>query len=739
MSGTGSSIFVFIPYLLQFFRSRAFGCGLFLGVGFGAGVLKAANSTPWQQPAFSARYLVELDPNQKSGNVAWVRICLPDSKWAEGKVIAYNDQGVMVGADLIVSSPKEPVLIRFDCSSQSRQYYLYLGAAGAGGPAWDSAAGVLLEARRGDGKPYYQGADLIAAWNNSPEVLGRSLLNGIFDGGSRFGVLDNIFSHYLGWFDLAKPSQVQVSITATDSTFVLVDGKPVAAWPGKHHFGEGQRGKFRGSVDLQGGLHTIDYYNAYISRVNAWPLLCSLAVKVGEGQWMVAAGNEGFFRPLVHSHVLSYQAESPSVAALAGVGMTPAPALAFDWEVIDQSVLGPDTADAGFIALRLSGYGTDLPGIWSWQFDDGASAEGATVEHLFLRPGVRMVTVGLKNGSGELGTLKAQINVHPNWVAMTTHRPTLVPGQRDQVLGRNLAALPPGDLLSCLRMFEVYEDSEALLKILPAVEAHLGEISDTDLHFVAKTADYLGSWEIRKKVEAEHLWQALIDRLSTGPDLSVNKLPLNTARLHLATLLLENSDQLDETGKMIAAIDPSGLAPGDTVNLQLLIGELALAKGDLEGAKKKLLSLTPTGRGDELDVRSTFRRTANLDQASSYLDRQEFEAAARILSDLQSANPIDTLSGDYALLHIRLLADRGEKTAAYYLAKRILPLIDTLSLRDQFLFKMIDLAMFQGNQELAAKSALELTTRFPYSEETAESSKNGGQPCWVNNSSLALF
>ena len=363
-------------------------CGILLLIGALARADIPLQAPPlpaneWNVSTAPARFVIELDQPDKPAPLTWVQLGLPNPNWASTIMRVFTEKGVAVGSDLLWSAPGEPATLIFDSSSGAQRYYVYVGS---NWPAlhFDTArAGVILESRAGDGKTIDHLPDMLQAWNQSTTINGRAIVPGLFEGGNRFGPPDNVLEHFQGWFNMANAGHLQLAAISTDASFVLVDGKEVTEWPGRHDFHPGLGGQYQGGVDLAAGIHSIDYYNAYVSSNENHPLLCCLAAKGGSlANWTMLMPDSNFFLPSARAHVSDYQLQINAPTTSTGGDVA---AYAIEWANNGQSVIAPDVTDIGFISMQLSCL--PIQGTVTWTFDDGATAVGDRVQHLFPRRG----------------------------------------------------------------------------------------------------------------------------------------------------------------------------------------------------------------------------------------------------------------------------------------------------------------------------------------------------------------
>jgi len=669
----------------------------------------------WPVPSAPARIIIEPEEYGPK-SIASTELYLPDPKWATMPFHVFTEQGIPVGSSLLWTAPGEPVTLLFDSSAGARHYHVYVGSNSPAKPLGDAKGGVLLEARKGDGTSINHLNDMLRAWNQSQTVLGRTLVAGIFEGGNRFGPQDNFFEHFQGWFDVTASENLQIALMSAGASFVLVDGKEVVEWPGIHdRWYKASDGPPRGAIDLPAGPHCLECYYAYVSSDGAVPAACYVAVKGGPiDQWTMLTSDNTFIRPVAHDHPVRYELRPNLPGNPPGAV---APALAMTWTNVEQSVINTDLPDIGLVALQLSCL-DPVTGTVLWTFDDGSTAQGQRVKHLFLRPGIRTVHVDLMNGAKRVASLDQTINVHFDWVHLAWLDSKIYPEQESDVLSRDPTAMSVSDLVSCFGLFGNYMKTDELLKLLPAVCAKINQVTEHDLPYLKDAALVLVRDDWAHPTEETQLLRALIERSASVTEPKPATVAVaSECRLALARLILNATDHTDEVRALISAINLPSLVGDEPRAMRVLKADLALVSGDLAGAKAQYQTLSSAP--SDLDVRSSIRATAAISQARAFIDRKDFDAAEDTLNDVVWQFPLEKISPEWALVRLRLYQEENHTAEGFLWAKRLLPVL-TDGGRSELLFRIAELAFAQGDVNLAHKALAELLTKHPYSQEAAE-------------------
>lgn len=84
----------------------------------------------------------------------------------------------------------------------------------------------------------------------------------VYLGGNKLGNTNNSLNLYRGIIRIDKPGTYTFHTASTDASFLLIDGKLIAQYPGRHWIGPAQTGRFKGTVELSAGNHRFEYYHA---------------------------------------------------------------------------------------------------------------------------------------------------------------------------------------------------------------------------------------------------------------------------------------------------------------------------------------------------------------------------------------------------------------------------------------------------------------------------------------------
>ncbi len=249
---------------------------------------------------------------------------------------------------------------------------------GAGPPkgAWVPRQGLVFATiKRPEGDNPKTVADFQQLMAASTESYGARYQQRISDGHNPFGPSDLYISFYKGWIRIPKDGTYRFCTASNEASFSFLDGKPLIHWPGRHTSERGARGEFNQKVELKAGLHYLEYYHEEV-----------LLKQVAFLGWSPPGSQKGHYAaipgnlyPLPHS------------AAVTGYDSVDGPLVTFVPAYIDTIWPDPGVRARGqYTRVRLA---VEVPGsfpkgtVFGWDFGDGQSAEGASVDHLYLSMG----------------------------------------------------------------------------------------------------------------------------------------------------------------------------------------------------------------------------------------------------------------------------------------------------------------------------------------------------------------
>jgi len=655
----------------------------------GTAALGATNA--WPSPAAGGRLRIEKASDSPwPAKVGEVELCPCRTNPVYYSI--FTTDGKPVGAQTYWSAPYEPIKIHFDTSSGQTSYDLYLEpTAPTRLLAWKPEAGVLLETRQCQKGPLDTWPQVRRLLTQAATVYGRSYVPNIFLGVNPHGPSGYYVAVFSAFFTAPQGGDYGFATASSDASYLEVDGRVVAEWLGRHDAWGGVRAEHRGIVRLAAGVHRLQYvqiqFDGRSAAVAAWN-------PPGQKQFVVMP--PAAFAPVARFRATSYEP-----------GPGPTNALYFDWRSIEHNLVD----DLAWVKVRFRVLSPQERRTHRWRFDDGAEATGASVEHLFVRPGNRRVTLEALDGSRRVAVAAATVRVEPHWAQMQEWRPELFAAQKRELLARDLQAAPLADLVAIAHLAARVEDDQLLARVAQVCLRRQSEFSSTQadlfytlgLHFVGRgnPGDELAEKALRVALPLSANTTALHDRV----------------RLRLAAVLVECGGSLDEAQSLLKAMGTTTLSAEDHRLRQLLLADALAAQGEVDKARAAYHAVGARVAPARKDAQ--VKRLARLEGANHLLRRGELEDAERILRQMEFDDPLERLSLDTGLPLIRVYLARGETRRALAHCQRRARGAAEHPQAPELYYALAEAGFAAGQPAPAQAAVRKLLREFPYSEAAA--------------------
>ena len=128
-------------------------------------------------------------------------------------------------------------------------------------PAAEQKSGLLHLYKEFKGEAVHSLQQFQRLWRNSLRMR-AGWEKRLYLGGNKLGNARHSLNLYRGIIRISRPGRYTFHTASTDASFLLIDGKEIARYPGNHWIGPAQTGRFKGDVELSAGLHRIEYFHA---------------------------------------------------------------------------------------------------------------------------------------------------------------------------------------------------------------------------------------------------------------------------------------------------------------------------------------------------------------------------------------------------------------------------------------------------------------------------------------------
>ena len=621
-----------------------------------------------------------------------------DGKGAEIRVFTVS--GTPVGHELLWAAEGEPTEILFDTSSGEPVYLAYLAAKTTNAPpAWQRSAGLVLETRHYDPEAAGDWKDPRTLWSRPAKVLGRSLVTQIHHGVHPHGPTRAFASHYKGTLNVANAGDYDFATVSDDASYLLVNGHTVASWPGDHVVHPGRRAQHHGRVRLKAGRQKIEYYNVQ-----------------DQTQFSVSAA----WRPPGSQifEIIPEQAFA-GVTRFDGVGLEVRPGLppdiGFQWKVHNHSLVD----DMALVNVRFRVMADASTRKVQWVFDDGTRASGPEIEHLFPASGLRTVRVELLDGKERIAARTQTVRVHPRWTQRPDWPEPLLKKQRADLMQRDLSAMPVADLVALVKFAERIEDRPMLDRLGGAC------LDRSKEEFSAETADafyrlgfHYQHPEVRRYAPAEKALRLAAELSEDGSQARA------TAKVHLAGFLIHCREQADAAQLVMKSIDEAKLGSMEARLKRIFEGDALLCQGHAGAARRAYAAVGLVGGADTTE--QALRRRARLETAKDYVRRGEYDAAERMVREIEWEAPTERINTETGLVLIRAHLGRREFTFARAHCRRLLHAAPMDTHRPEILLRLTEACLALKQHGPAQETLRRLLDEHPYSEAAARAKDQWG-------------
>jgi len=654
---------------------------------------RPARAQPWLVPGAQNRIRIERDPKaERPADTGQVRLYPHAEEAGKVKIRLFTGSGVPVGYEVLWSAQGDPPKLLFDTSHGESPILAYLGGQTTNvPPRWESSAGVVLETRPYKAEEAGSWKDPRTLWTRPAEVLGRSLVREIHHGIHLHGPTRDFMSYYKGYLTIGAAGEYGFATMSDDASFLLINGHTVAAWPGLHNVHGGRRAQHRGRVRLKRGRQKIEYFNvqdgAEFSVTAAWQ---------PPGKKHFQPIPEAAFVPITRWQVTRFETR-PGLPTDIG----------FTWNMISHAMVD----DMALVNVEFNVVAPESKRTFRWTFDDGTQAQGSEVHHCLPRAGIRTVELEMLDGGRRTARCARQIRVHPRWPQRNLWPPPVFQKQKADLMARDLSRTPVHDLAYVVKLAERIED-RALLNVLGV--ACLKRRKD----FTSETADvfyrlgfHFQHAQVRRYDLAE---QALRQALALSEEGSSLR---QQAGLHLAGFLVHCREQADVGRHLLESLDAAKLSAADARLRRIFEGDALLCLGHAGAARRAYAAVGPPAEAD--DHEPSLRRRARLETAKDYVGRGEFDAAERLVREIEWESPVTRVDTETGLVMIQAHIGRKEYPFAVAHCRRLLHAAPMDTHRPQVLLKLVESALGLGHREQAQEALDKLLQEHPYSEAAA--------------------
>jgi tetratricopeptide (TPR) repeat protein len=655
----------------------------------------------WHNRLFGARAALTVE-KVEGATEAWAEIGTRTEPGTSAPALAVVDAaGTPVPFRVVAMGPGDRVVVAFRMT-QLLNYYVYLnpvtGAPGETAPAqqWEPHSGVLLRTfkwglERADLDTLDGFRALVRA---SKHMYGGGYRDAIFQGPNPYGPSDRYVSIFTAYLPITEPGRYQFATNSDDASLLYVDDTLVAQYLGRHG-AAATYGQRNGAIELAAGVHRLDYYHA---EDTGWQACVAGWKKPGDRFFSLIP--KGAFVPIVYARVRQY--DTPD-------GVVP------DFACRVSEVYASEDGTMALVGVRFDAVPSGVldPGAYRWTFGDGESAEGKTVEHVYLAQGIVPVTLEILDKQGPQQTVRHWVGVW-HLEESNTGNPERTRAGFEQVLAAYSLGAQPTAALETLCAF--YKGDRTMdSRRMPICQELVKRLKGTDLpKALAYSFELAGLYEalapgrtvqVRRDIYASIIERAADEALKAR------------AHLMLGEVLLfydQNATEAIEHFRCVRDL----ACPDDVRRLAAIrIGDAHLELGQVQQAREAYLAV-PVSDAD--------RRNAAILSEGYGLSVERSLAEGKCDDALETINtwewrlPEVKLAGYSSLLRVRVALKQGRTREVERYCRLIIDVLVEDAYKPEAYAALIRVLLQAGDTAKAAKRYEELRTNFPLSREARE-------------------
>jgi tetratricopeptide (TPR) repeat protein len=615
--------------------------------GFFAFPLISSGSESWWDESFSCRrkFVVEQDSFKSARTDTAVASFYTYGRLENSArdIRVLDSRANPVPFQVMFFHPDLYCIVAFRHSPGEKNYWIYHGNKNAKKLdfTWMPKAGLLLTTykREGDIAPNWT-AMRRAFRNGPPHPFGAGYRDLIFDGLNPYGSSVDFISRYLAYFFADREGEYRFCTASDDASFLLVDEKLVADWPGWHDAGGGVYGQHYGTIELKKGIHKLTYYHLQGGDQTA-----CVAGWQKPGDRHVSLMPPDAFVPVLRTNCLLFEIRGQTVAP--------------DFKAEQLDTLA--TEGKTYVLFQFTDITPSaVPELVQrrWDFGDGISTLETNPTHLYLSEGIKTVKLVYQMKNGEVVTSEQSLPVYGN-PPLTNPDPfylqTMIAGWAVQY---PLESLSREDLASAALLLVNESRYEPVFKVL---ESRFKNMKDVDDPLENELALLYGRILTEHKNDFKGATAFLIKWLEkgkTGKRTVAQKAPIYFYLARLQSDQLKNpGDSLKSLSSLLNADDE--LNRQDQKKLYQELGDLYLSLKDLKRARDFYNQVEVLVTGD-LRQPASFYKSSCVLTVESYIRSGNLTGAEDALLKWQEDFPTEKINGHSLLLYGKLYRAKKE-------------------------------------------------------------------------------
>ncbi len=484
----------------------------------------------------------------------------------------------------------------------------------------------------------FDAANPIASAARGSGIFGMGFVDKIHHGHNPYGRNDRFASAFIGYLDIKRPGRYHIFTVSDDASFVFLDGKPLCSWPGRHESERGRRGQHGRTVQLNKGLHRIEYYHAQekdtAMMVLGWTPPWDLGKRKGNTVKVELVPRSAFL------HTPVARAEAPERRGEAALA-------AFDWQQTDQRLYEGHQYSRIDFANRCRNVPQDAKVQWS--FGDGVSATGAQPrDHIYVGNGPFTCAMRIVGKDKKvLDEFRSVVRIETPMKNLTVADESELGQYMDTICRYNCVRVADATMKALWALVEISEDVRATEPFCAALVKQLG-LGGVGWHAGDRLALALS---FKEPARAEKLYVRLAGKAPSTFDAARMRLE----RIELVLHKVKDRDRAFALAKAMRTRSTGWQARLGAVKM----GDVHRARGELEEAEKVYRAAAKLAYGATDRRLVAMRQGGYLETADTYLRTGFLRAARALLVRWEAQYPDGKLGGDLILMTARYFEKLG--------------------------------------------------------------------------------
>jgi len=355
---------------------------------------------------------------------------------------------------------------------------------------------------------------------------------------------------------------------------------------------------------------------------------------------------------------------------------------------------------------------------YRWKFDDGTVETGESIEHVFLRPGMRTVTLEVLKNREVTAEVRQKIHVHILWDKIQLE-PGNKPAFEKAISESNYDKLPIGDIVNLYNFADGLERQLWRRQAVAALVKRMDELVAESKHryFCLELGQHLRSASVRQYEQAMKLFTHL--REKSAPNTVVRQ----NAMVSQAELLVHCFGKVQEALRILNQLEGRKLDKKIVARFRMAQADGLIALDRVERAREILQNLKTNSNSTKQDVKYVgLLRHARL-LAENTDDPEQLNYAMEKIEAIIADDPVKLLMPNLNLIKLDVHLARKEYLIAFYLAERLNKLDLSNYHRSQILVRQVKALCGIRAIEQAKVIYETISTNYPYSPAVAEAKK----------------